>query len=425
MKYFNINQPITMKKLTKSAEILFDYARSIPTIDTHEHIPANESDYNSTPITFGELFIPYIVNDLYSSGMKFDIKGNMRTVPFYMIKDDWDAFEPYWNNVKYGGYARSLRIALKKYYGIADLTRENHKTILAKINENNKPGIIKRVMQDDCNIVKSINCRNEISHYANDFVLSNISTPSLICNSKAGIDIMLEYCGGSKIKNIDELVELGNIWMEMKAKEGAIEFKGRANPVTTPDKTKAEAELQRILKGENLIEWDIQNLTAYVFENNIRKAAELDRPVAVHTGVWHDFRNLDILDTLSFIERNPGTRFDIYHLGIPYPRTALQIIKNFPNAYMNLCWAHIVAPEMLIQSMIEAIDMVPMNKIFAFGADYVRVIEKVYGHLQIAKENISIILGDRVDKELMDIDTAKETMLKWFYKNPVDFYRID
>jgi hypothetical protein len=68
--------------------------------------------------------------------------------------------------------------------------------------------------------------------------------------------------------------------------------------------------------------------------------------------------------------------------------------------------------------------MVPMNKIFAFGADYVRVIEKVYGHLYIAKENISIILGDRVDKGLMDIDTAKETVLKWFYKNPAEFYRI-
>ncbi|RLD11033.1 MAG: hypothetical protein DRI44_04490, partial [Chlamydiae bacterium] len=327
-------------------------------------------------------------------------------------------------NVKHGSYARALRIALKKYYGVDDITRENHKIILTRINKNNKTGIFKRVMQDDCNIVKSINCRSEVSHYENNFVLSNISSPSLVCNSKAGIDIMTEYCGGSQIKNIDELIELGNVWMEMKAEEGAIEFKGRANPVPEPDKEKAEAELQRILNGEILTEWHTHNLTAYVFEDNIKKAAELDRPIAVHTGVWHDFRNLDISDTLNIIERNPGTRFDIYHLGIPRTRTAINIIKNFPNAYMNLCWAHIVAPEMLVQSMIEAMDMVPLNKIFAFGADYVRVIEKIYGHLYIAKENISIILGDRVDKGLMDIETAKETMIKWFYKNPAEFYRI-
>ena len=414
-----------MRNLNKTAEILFDYTQSIPIIDTHEHIPACESDYTSSPISFGELFIPYIINDLYSSGMNLDIDGNMRAVPFTSINDDWDAFEPYWNNVKHGSYARALRIALKKYYDADDLTRDNYKDILRKINENNNKDIFKRVMQDDCNIVKSINCRSEVSHYENDFVLSNISTPSLICNSKAGINMMLEYCGVDQINNIDELIGLGNIWLEKKTAEGAVEFKGRANPVPKPDKEKAEAELQRILNGEILTECESQYLTAYVFEDNIKKAAKLDRPIAVHTGVWHDFRNLDISDTLNIIERNPETRFDIYHIGIPRTRIAINIIKNFPNAYMNLCWAHIVAPEMLIQTMKEAMDMVPLNKIFAFGADYVRVIEKVYGHLYIAKENVSIILGDRVDKGLMDIDTAKETALKWFYKNPVDFYRID
>ena len=414
-----------MKKFTSSVETLFDFSQSIKIIDTHEHIPACENDYISSPITFGELFIPYIINDLYSSGMKLDINGNMRAVPFTLIKDDWDAFEPYWNNVKHGSYARALRIALKKYYDADDLTRENYKEILQKINENNTTDIFKRVMQDDCKIVKSINCRNEISHYENNFVLSNISTPSLICNSKAGIEILEKYCGSKgAIKNIDDLIAIGRIWMENKTNEGAIEFKGRANPAAIPDKDKAEAELQRLLNDENLTEWQTHNLTAYVFEDNIKQAGKLGLPIAVHTGVWHDFRNLDILDTLNIIERNPETRFDIYHLGIPYPRTALQIIKNFSNAYMNLCWAHIVAPEMLIQSMIEAMDMVPLNKIFAFGADYVRVIEKVYGHLQIAKENISIILGSRVDKGLIDIDTAKEIMLMWFYENPAEFYGI-
>jgi len=72
--------------------------------------------------------------------------------------------------------------------------------------------------------------------------------------------------------------------------------------------------------------------------------------------------------------------------------------------------------------MIEAMDMVPLNKIFAFGGDYLRVIEKIYGHLQIAKENISIILGDRVEKGLLDIQTAEKIMQMWFYESPVKFY---
>ncbi len=414
-----------MRKLNKTASQLFDFARTIPVIDTHEHFPQNEKEYLATPITFGELFIPYITNDLYSSGMPFEIGDNIRAVPFYFIEEDWEALEPYWNNVKFGSYARSLRIALKKYYDVDDLTRENYKEVLEKINKNHKPDIFKKVLKEDCNIKKVISCRSDISSYADNFVLSNVSTPSLMGQTKTGIDTLLKYCGKENVKNIDEFIEIGNVWMEKMAADGAIEFKCRANPFSVPDKQKAEAEFQRVLKGDDVIEWDTNNICAYILEDNARKAAELNLPIALHTGVWHDFRNLDIRDTLGVIVRNQDTRFDLYHLGIPNVRTALQIVKNFRNAYLNLCWAHIVAPDMLIQTMKESIDMVPLNKVFAFGGDYTRIVERVYGHLHIAKENISIVLADRVDDELMDMDTAKETMLKWFYKNPANFYGIE
>jgi predicted RNA methylase len=65
-----------------------------------------------------------------------------------------------------------------------------------------------------------------------------------------------------------------------------------------------------------------------------------------------------------------------------------------------------------------------MNKVFAFGADYVRCIEKVYGHLHIARENVAIVLGDRVDRQLMDLDEAKQVLKAWFYDNPKQFYGI-
>ncbi len=428
-----------MRKLNKTALKLFDYAQTIPVIDTHEHFPQNEKEYLATPITFGELFIPYITNDLYSSGMPFGIGDNMRAAPFHFIEDDWDILEPFWNNVKFGSYARSLRIALKKYYDVEDLTRENYKEVLKKINENHNPDIFKKVLKEDCNIKKVISCRSDISSYEDNFVLSNVSTPALLAQNKGGIELMLKFCTSGKnvtgssdanvtqISNLklDEFIELGNVWMEKMAKNGAIEFKCRANPVSVPDKEKAEAEFQRVLNGDDVIEWDTNNICAYILEANAKKAAELNLPIALHTGVWHDFRNLDIRDTLGVITRNPDTKFDLYHLGIPAVRTALQIVKNFPNAYLNLCWAHIVAPEMLIQTMKESIDMIPLNKVFAFGGDYLRVIERVYGHLHIAKENIAIVLGDRVDTELMDFDTAKETMLKWFYTNPASFYGIE
>jgi uncharacterized protein len=115
---------------------------------------------------------------------------------------------------------------------------------------------------------------------------------------------------------------------------------------------------------------------------------------------------------------------DIYHLGIPDVRTAIQIFKNFPNAYLNLCWSHVVASAMVANTMKEAIDIVPMNKIFAFDADYVLFNEKVYGHLQMARENTALVLGDRVDRNLMDLSEAQQILRGWFYDNPKAFYRL-
>ena len=79
---------------------------------------------------------------------------------------------------------------------------------------------------------------------------------------------------------------------------------------------------------------------------------------------------------------------------------------------------------MVVNAMKEAIDMVPLNKIFAFGGDYISFIEKVYGHLHMARENIALVLGDRVDRNLMDLDEAKQTLRAWFYDNPKAFYKL-
>jgi uncharacterized protein len=407
--------------LTGSAEALFEYATEIPTIDTHEHIPRSEKDYNEATISFGHLFNPYVSNDLASAGMPFppDVWA-----AFHCIEDDWDAFEPYWNAVKHGSYARPLRIALQHFYGVDDLTRENHSDILAKINENNTPGIYERIFRDACGIEHAIRCAPDLPDNDDPILVGNITSPANRVSSKSELEAMAQQVGAPDITTLDELIEVSDMWMELQAANGAIEFKSFAMPVEEPVRDDAEEILSRVLAGETFAPKGTPSLSAYIREANARKAAELDLPLALHTGVWNDFRKLSVEDLVGFIERNPDTRMDIYHLGIPEVRTAVQIVKNYPNAYMNLCWAHVVASDMVVNTMKEAMDMVPMNKIFAFGADYVLFIEKVYGHLHMARENTALVLGDRVDRNLMDLSEAQQILRGWFYDNPKAFYRL-
>ncbi len=244
----------------------------------------------------------------------------------------------------------------------------------------------------------------------------------MLVGSPQGIELMAKAVGASDVKSLDELIAVSDAWMEHQVKQGAIEFKTGAVPCEHADRETAAEIAARALKGESVSTAEAQIVGVFIRDENARKAAELGVPLAIHTGVWNDFRTNDVKHLIGLIARHPDTRMDLYHLGIPSVRDAIQVVKNYANAYLNLCWAHIVAPDMLVTTMREAMDMVPVNKVFAFGADYILFVEKVYGHLHMAKENIALVLGDRVERCLMDLDEAKVVLKQWFYDNPREFY---
>jgi len=156
----------------------------------------------------------------------------------------------------------------------------------------------------------------------------------------------------------------------------------------------------------------------------LNMAAGLGLVVAVHTGMWGDFRTLDPKLMISVIMRHPSTRFDLYHMGMPWVRETGIIGKNFPNVWLNLCWCHIISPKMTCSALDEWIDLVPINKIIAFGGDYGKPVEKVYGHLVMARENIARVLGGRIKDGLMTEEEAISIAKKWFYHNPKELYQL-
>ena len=123
----------------------------------------------------------------------------------------------------------------------------------------------------------------------------------------------------------------------------------------------------------------INPLRSFLMEEMLDMAGELGLVVAVHTGMWGDFRTQGPQHVIPIVSRHPKTRFDIYHMGIPYVRETAILGKNFSNVWLNLCWCHIISPRIACSAMDELIDLVPINKIIAFGGDYARDVESVYG----------------------------------------------
>jgi predicted TIM-barrel fold metal-dependent hydrolase len=101
-----------------------------------------------------------------------------------------------------------------------------------------------------------------------------------------------------------------------------------------------------------------------------------------------------LLTNLFFLY--PNVKFDLFHISYPFQEKLAVLGKTFPNVYVDFCWAHIVSPSAARRAMHEFLETVPVNKIFGYGGDY-RFPELSYGHLQIAKEDITQVLGEKVE----------------------------
>ena len=128
---------------------------------------------------------------------------------------------------------------------------------------------------------------------------------------------------------------------------------------------------------------------------------------------------------IPFLQRHENARFDIFHLGYPWVREALMLGKGFANVWLNLCWTHIISQRFAVAGLDEAVDLVPMNKILAFGGDYAVPVEKVYGHLVMAREDVAEVLARRITSGQMTESQALDLGRKWFWDNAIDLYKLD
>jgi len=147
----------------------------------------------------------------------------------------------------------------------------------------------------------------------------------------------------------------------------------------------------------------------------------------VHTGLHEGNGNMiansnpEHLNNLFLLYEN--IQFDIFHIGYPYQHVLSALSKNFPNVYIDMCWAHAISPQASILALSEWIEAVPYTKLLGFGGDYIFV-DGVYGHQELARRNISKTLAMKVDDGLFGLDESKVIAKAILYDNPKTLYKI-
>ena len=421
---------------------LLGFIEELRIVDTHEHFPKEAARPMGQDV-LTEWLMHYLSCDLVSAGLSIKALEAVRAGQG-SLTERWAVVEPYWEAARSTGYGRALDLSAKGIYGIDGV----HGDTLGALNEafvaaRARGGHYRHVLRDKSRIAVSILDDNDEQG------------PLYDCDQEFGVPVM----------RVDTMVRPGEHRQMVRiGKEVGLGVHCLADYVEavrrTLDRVFAEQPVVglkcglaylRSLRFEQVethaAEQGYHRLCAishypgdagvaqiadrdledYLMHVVLRWADERGAVLQVHTGLQEGNGNLivnanPVLLANLFLEYE-NVKFDIFHMGYPYMLELSTLAKNFPNVYIDMCWGHIISPTAARQALAEWLDTVPANKISAFGGDFCFV-DGVYGHQQLARENVARSLAGKVAEGAFDLDRAKQIARWVFVDNPARLFGL-
>ena len=428
-----------MIRLTGLAAELYGEIVKIPVIDCHEHLPT-EAERVARRIDFTELFRHYTRADLESAGLALRDAawaGHEIYDTSKPVLPRWRKLKPYLQAIRHGSYAYPALAYIRDVLGFADITDSTVEAISQRLQADNTRGLYTRLMQDLCGIRMAIQCKEGVVRGDQDFFVylcrDRVEQPDG-CASPADCVTRLEREQNRGIRTLAEMVDALGAHVHEQKRQGAVGLKiGMAyrrslevGDVAAGDAERVFARLRRTIRSA-VSEDDRKLLEDYLLRREVEHCIDAGLVVAIHTGyqagLHNDIRNARATLLWSLLKSYPEARFDLFHGSFPYVSDMTVLGKYFPNVSLNMCWMHIMGPEISRRALAEWLDAVPVNKIFAFGGDY-QAVEKIYGHLQLARADVAMVLADKVGQDRMTQAEALKVARLLFHDNPIRWYGL-
>ena len=164
---------------------------------------------------------------------------------------------------------------------------------------------------------------------------------------------------------------------------------------------------------------EIRNYQDYVVYRLAGLAADSGMPFQIHTGLGKlDRSNAICLRRL--IDRNPETRFVLFHCGYPWMDDVLGLLHNYRNVYPDLCWLPLISTSAAIRFIREAFEVGDANRL-TWGCD-TWTSEESHGALLAIRHSLSSALASMCREGLVDLPYAKQLVHGVLYKNAQALY---
>ncbi len=403
----------------------------ISIIDTHEHTVPPHELAGLGRLDFGALFSQYANSDLISAGMPIqDMEQVKKTDSELSPMEKWELAKPYYERAWNTAYCECLRIAIRDIYGIEDLADDTVEPLSEKMDA----------------VPRETWAREVFDRAGIDLVLANTwdghpviprtPYPGLFIydmyDNFSGLDLdFLSKDAGMPIGSLAEYLAVIDYYFEQYARGAAALKISRAydRSLAFDDVSRAWAErsFREVLKGHPTAA-ERRAVEDFIIHYLLRKCGEYYLPVKFHTGLQegngNDVRNSRAALLIPLFMKYPHVKFDVYHISWPYTDELVNICKNFPNVWIDFCWAWIFNPPAARRYLSDMLETVPLTKIHGFGGDFCMV-EGSYGHSRIARREIARVLADKVAEGRFTEEYAVRAADRLLRTNALENFRIE
>lgn len=424
---------------------IFGEVKKIPVIDTHEHLLwSEEYRVNDETDVLKEYLAHYMKSDLISAGLSLADYNKVTDVSTD-IDGRWKIVEPYWEVCRYTGYGNALDIAVKGIYNIERIDGNNIRKLNEEFLKRKTIGHYEHVLKNLCGIRTSLLDIWTFRLDGENRLFKRVWQPQNFINPMpsdgSNIVSYIEDNFSIKVRTLEDWLEAFEREFDYMLNTYAVNVikssiaYSRSLRFEKTDYAKVKALFASAIgkwekegrdKGETL-EFPVE-VQDFMMHYALNLANKRNLTFQFHTGLLEGNGNVlnnsdPLLMNNLFIEY-PDVNFDLFHISYPFQNVAAALCKMFPNVFIDMCWAHIISPSASMQALECFLDSIPYNKISAFGGDYLFV-DGVYGHLHIARQNVSRVLAKKVADGIFSVEKAIEIATALFYGNPKRIFKLD
>ena len=400
----------------------------IKVVDTHEHLgkelPIFRASKKMKMNLMKFISYSYLYGDLISSGMKLIALNRLA----------WEDLKPYLENVKTTVYYKYIIRALKDFYGLEgnDITDSNWKGISNRIAEKNENHVDWELqVLDRMNIHRMIleiseKCVLKTDLVKDERLVQIINFEDLIMGGLTTAKKLTKV----KPETFNDYLSALDIAFDMAVQNGAIGVKSslaylRIISYDTVEKSEAQKIFNNGIRHATPTE--LKKFQDFMMHAVCEKCAEYNLPYEFHTGLhagnFNTLKNSNPLLLENLIKDYNKVNFVLFHGGYPYIHEVGVLAKYFPNLYLDACWLSDISISAYKRALSEWLEIVPSNKIFAWGGDQM-LIEHSYASLLLAKDLIADVLVDKINSGYFNSNLALSVMKKILNQNACNVYNI-